>query len=223
MRPPPNADAVGYALAARRFSWLDPWAAHFREPLWIALAKATSAPFGYQVEALQGLSFVLSVAGLAACVWALWMLAPGRPSVVTGASLVVAMNASLITDAGAGGRDGVTLLLLAGAIGAAVRRPHLLPAVGAVGLGLRWEIGVAILVASAVLAVGRTIPVRALAVGGVAALVIAGPFVMNNATTFDDPMFHSNVHACSGRTLRAGTALRSLRRISTSRRGCTPS
>src|SRR5207249_5734601 len=40
-----SGDTEGYLPLARRFSFGHPWAASFREPLWIGSVKAVAAPF----------------------------------------------------------------------------------------------------------------------------------------------------------------------------------
>jgi hypothetical protein len=64
-----------------------------------------------------------------------------------------------------------------------------------VALGVRWELGLALFALSVVLVAGRVIGLRRLLLGGGLAAVLMGPFLVNNAREYDDPLFHSDIHA----------------------------
>jgi hypothetical protein len=189
-----SPDAAGYVDLAGQMSWLDPWRASAREPVWTAFVKVTTGPFGYTVDALQIAAFLVGVVALVACVWALhqigcrgWLLVAGTAA--------IALSERLIVTSGQGTRETMAVLAVAVAVGLVARSPQWLPVLAAVMLAIRWEMGVALLVVSAALLVGRVITWRRLLLGVGLAAVLMGPFVVNNAREYDDPLWHSNIHA----------------------------
>src|SRR5205085_5620803 len=61
---PLNSDSVAFIVLARRFSFLRPWRASVREPLWIASVKVVTGPFGYSGFALRVFTTGLSIVAL---------------------------------------------------------------------------------------------------------------------------------------------------------------
>lgn len=189
-----NPDAANYVRKAGELSWLDPWRASYREPLWEMFVKVTTGLFGYRVGALQVVVCVVGIAALLACVWALrsvgatgWVLVAGTAA--------IAFSERLIDTGGEGTRETTAVLVAAFAVIVVARAPRLVPILGAVMLGVRWEMGLALLAISVALAFGRVLELRRLLAGLAVAAVLVGPFLVNNAREHGDPMFHSNVHA----------------------------
>ncbi len=190
----PSPDASGYLYMARHLSWLDPWRASPREPLWIAVVKLATAPLGYRIEAMQALSCLVGVLALVACVWALRQLGC-RPWTVVAGTAAIAFSERLIVTAGQGTRETMAVLVTAVAVGLAARSPRWLAVLAAIALGVRWELGLALFALSIVLLVGRVIGLRWVLVGAALGAVLMGPFLVNNAREYDDPLFHSDIHA----------------------------
>jgi hypothetical protein len=137
---------------------------------------------------------MVGILALVVCVWALQQLGC-RGWVLVAGTAAIATSERLVSTAGQGTRETCAVLASAVAVGVAARSPRWLPLVGALLLGVRWELGLALLVLSAALTVGRVVPLRWLAAGGGVALVLMGPFVVNNAREYDDPMWHTDIHA----------------------------
>jgi hypothetical protein len=188
-----NADAAAYARLARDMSWVRPWSASFREPGWIAFVKATVGPFGYTGTNMVRLSFVLSVAALALAAFVFLDLF--RPWIAVAGVAAVAVSRQLVTDAGLGGREPVSLIVCLAAIWLAYQRPAWLPVLAAVTLAFRWEMGLALFAIVAAMGAARIIPARSLALGAASALVLMGPFLWANQRAYGDALFHSHIHA----------------------------
>jgi hypothetical protein len=190
----PNPDAFGYVDLAGQMSWLDPWRASAREPLWIAFVKVTTGPFGYTVEALQSVTFLMSVVALIACVWALWQIGC-RGWVLVAGTAAIALSERLINTAGQGTRETMAVLAAAVAVGLAARWPKWLPVLAALTLAVRWELGVSLMGLSALLILVGGVPWRRFVLGMGLAAVLMGPFIVHNAREYDDPLFHTDIHA----------------------------
>lgn len=193
---PLEADAREALLLARSFTLAEPWASSLREPLWIALVKVTTGPFGYSIVVLRVVTTLLSIAAL----FATWSLLQSRlsPPVARVALAIVSLNGILVLSAARGLREELVMLLVITGLGAAIRpRPQLAVVAGVVGALsiVRWEtalLSIAVLACAAFL---RRVP-AAVAVGAVVAVaVLAGPWLASNAARYDDPLVHSNQHA----------------------------
>lgn len=190
----PNPDAFGYLYHARLMSWADPWGAGPREPLWTLLVKVATAPAGYAVEAIQALSWVIGVLALAAAAWALRAIGCRGWIVVLGTA-ALASSERLVLTSGQGTRESTAALGAALAVGIVARAPHVLPVLAAVLAAIRWEMGVTLVALSCALAATRAIQLRWLCGSIALGSLLMGPFLVNNAREYGDPMFHSNIHA----------------------------
>lgn len=189
-------DARESLRLARSFSFLAPWKASLREPLWIAAVKLVASPFGYSPTALRTATTALSIGCLVAA-WLLFRRHLSRPVAML-ATGILSLHGLVVLSAGRGLREELVLLLvIAGLHGTLSRRPHAITisaVVGALSI-VRWEIAI-LCIALLILATAmRRVPPRVLAGASLAVVVFAGPWLASNASEFGDPLLHSNQHA----------------------------
>ena len=156
--------------------------------------KVTTGPFGYTVDTLQLVAFLIGIGSLVVCVWALRQIGCHGWTLVAGTA-AIALSERLIVTAGQGTRETTAVLVSALAVGLAARSPQWLPVLAAVTLAVRWELGVALMGLSVLLLIGRVVKWHRLLVGVGLAAVLMGPFIVNNAREYDDPLWRTDIHA----------------------------
>jgi hypothetical protein len=173
---------------AEAFDVTDPWAPSLREPLWVALVKLWSAPFGYAPGALRALTVVLSVALLvgAAVVFARHL----RPRLATAATGCVAFHGLLVFSAGRGLREelvGLLVLLCA----AVILNPHatrtstfVVAAAMAVLAAVRIEMGLLCLLLLALAVAVRQVRLSTFLLAALLAALAVGPWLANNSREY---------------------------------------
>lgn len=111
---PPGPDLTGYLRLARRYSFAHPWSASYREPLWRALLKVATGPFGYSVHSARTFTTLTSIVTLPVA-WVLFRKLVGSRNVSDRAALialaVLALSAALVRQATQGIREELTTLL----------------------------------------------------------------------------------------------------------------
>lgn len=188
-------DALDFLRLAREFSFLRPWQASSREPVFVGIVKAVAGPFGYSPGALRILSLAAGVAALVLGCYLFARLLSPTGAVV--ASAILALHKLLVYDATSGLREPLSLCLLLGVLywTRGKQRPIAAGAAAGVLMGMRWELGVLCMLWLVVLAIRRRVVVHAAAAALLVSAFVVGPFLVANARSHDDPFFHSSVHA----------------------------
>ena len=207
-RTPLDPDAREYVRLAKGFSYLRPWAASPREPLWVGLVKSATAPFGYSAHSLRVLGVVLAVAGLAAAWTFLSHVASRRVALV--ALGILALDPQLVYDAVRGLREPLTLLLmiplLATLIGGdddaqLARLRRLVPSTLVALLLVRWELGMLALVLALAAVIARRLRARRFVLAVVVGGALVAPWLVANGHRYGDALYHSNRAAVFARNL----------------------
>lgn len=193
---PLSPDAEFYLFLAHRFSFLEPWASSTREPLWVALVKVASAPFGYPAAALRALDTGFSILVVVAV--AVGLLAIGDRAVALAGTAYVALSPRLITTAPRGLRENAATLAFLPVVYYAISgdRRWRWPAAVCVGLVavVRFELApIAFVLVLARSLVDRS--PRVLAAAAAATFILAGPWLVANGHRYGDPLYASNVQA----------------------------
>lgn len=187
-RLPLEPDARGYLRLAEAFDYADPWAASLREPLWVALVKTWSAPFGYSPVALRTLTVLLSITVLAFSARLFTRHLSTR--LAAASTAVVSCHGLLVLSAGRGLREELVGLLVLVCAAVVLERDvspgrvaALVVAVAALSV-VRLEmavLAVALLLAAAAF---RQVRVIAVLLAAVAALLAAGPWLASNQRAY---------------------------------------
>lgn len=200
---PLDPDAGAYMALVKTFSWAEPWAASYGEPLWIGLLKVTTAPFDYSPLAGRIFTTLLSLVALVLA-WRLFDKVLARFAAHV-ALAFMALNGLLVFIAPRVLREELVLVLLLSLALAAVRwrrreAPAFWMAVPVALLSVvRLEMALftlGLLVILAVVATDRrrqvlsTLGLTVLLIG-----VLAGPWLVANSHRFDDAFHHSTVSA----------------------------
>lgn len=199
-RKPLDPDASEYLVLARRYSFAHPWSASYREPLWRALVKISTGPFGYSPEALRTFTTLVSIATLPVAWLLLTRLGLGRRVSLLALGLL-ALGIQLVAEAPRGLReDTVLLLFLVVAIPLLARdRSRRAGIAAGVAIGLlsvlRWEVATLAIVVCAAFALLRRGPLLAPVVGAVLLVALSGPWLLANKARHGDLLYNTKVHA----------------------------
>jgi hypothetical protein len=198
---PLDPDASEYLLLARRYSFAHPWSASYREPLWRALVKAATGPFGYSPDSLRTFTTLVSIATLPVAWILLQRLGLGRRVALIALGLL-ALSIQLVHEAPRGLReDTVLLVFLFVAIPLLARdRSRRAGIAAGVAIGLlsviRWEVASLAIVVCAAFALLRRGPALAPVVGAALLVALSGPWLVANAHRHHgDLLYNTKVHA----------------------------
>jgi hypothetical protein len=201
---PLDADAREYLLLAERYSFADPFSASYREPLWRALVKVTTGPFGYSPESLRVFTTLVSIATLPVA-WLVFRRIAARWGLHQRVSLIAlavfALSLQLIREAPRGLREDLCLLLalvVASPLltadrrrGAAVR----VAVVIALLAGIRWELAALLVVIVTLFALARRVSLLAPAAAILCFVAVSAPWLLANRARTGDLTYHSKVHS----------------------------
>jgi hypothetical protein len=198
---PLEPDASEYLLLARRYSFAHPWSASYREPLWRAMVKIATGPFGYSANSLRVFTALVSIATLPVAWILLQRLGLGRRVSLIALGLL-ALSLQLVREAPRGLReDTVLLVFLFVAIPLLARdRSRRAGIAAGVAIGLlsviRWEVASLAIIVCAAFALLRRGPVLAPVVGAVLLVALSGPWLVANAHRHNgDLLYNTKVHA----------------------------
>ena len=201
---PVGPDSSEYLLLAKRYSFAHPFAASYREPLWRAIVKVATGPFGYSQNSFRCFTAGVSIATLPVLWLALRRLAERKglgPRVPLIAFGILAFSQQLVRDAPRGLREDLCLLLFLGVAfpllaGDRSRRAAALVA-ASVGLlaAIRFELGSLALIMVVLFALARRASALAPALALVLLVTLAGPWVLANKQRHGDLLYQSKVHS----------------------------
>lgn len=201
---PLDPDASEYLLLARRYSFAHPWSASFREPLWRAIVKIATGPWGYSAHSLRIFTTAISVATLPIA-WILFRRIAVSRSVSLRAMwialAILALSAQVNREASRGLREDLCLLLFLVFAAALLTRPMTFRAAAtlAVTIGLlsviRWELASFGLVVATLFAIFRRIGWQAPVLALVAIVVFSGPWLYANRQAHGKLFYNTDVHA----------------------------
>jgi hypothetical protein len=201
---PLGADSSEYLLLARRYSFSDPFSASYREPLWRALVKLATGPFGYSPQALRVFTTVISIATLPLA-WLVFRRLASRwrlqPRVALIALAVFALSQQLVREAPRGLREGLCLLIVlvvvAPLLNADRSRRAALALAAAIGLlsSIRWELATLLLAITALFAVARRVSPLAPLLALLCLIALSGPWLLAHKERHGDISYPSKVHS----------------------------
>lgn len=199
-----DADAQEYLLLAKRYSFGDPFSASYREPLWRAIVKVTTGPFGYSPDALRTFTTFVSIATLPVA-WiffrrlaARWSLHPRLPLIGFG---LFALSQQVLRDAPRGLREDLCLLLFLAAAAPLLcadrsRRgtASIAVSIGVLSL-IRWELGTLLVAVTLLFALARRVSPAAPVGAAVCLVALSGPWLLAHKERHGDFGYPSKVHA----------------------------
>jgi hypothetical protein len=201
---PLDPDASEYLLLGRRYSFLHPWSASYREPFWRGIVKAATAPFGYSPDALRSFTTLISIATLPVAWILLRRIAAQRglgSRVPVIALAVIALSVQLMREAPRGLREDLCLLLFLFVAAPLLARDRsrraavtMALAIGALSV-IRWELATLALGACLLFALARRGPALAPALALVLVVALSGPWLLANRARHGDLFYQAKVHS----------------------------
>jgi hypothetical protein len=200
----PDSDASEYEILARHYSFAHPWSASFREPLWRALVKIATGPFGYGPHPDRIFTTAISIVALPVA----WVLLrrlrdvrklPERAAII--ALAIVALSAQTNREASRGLREDLVMLIFFVFATLLLCRPRTLrgAALLAVPVGLlsviRWEVSTFALGLTLLYCLIRKVTWAAPAFALLAIVLLSGPWLLANKHRHGQLLYNTEIHS----------------------------
>ena len=201
---PLDLDAGEYELLARRYSFAHPWSASFREPLWRALVKIATGPFGYGAHSLRIFTVLISIVALPVA----WLLLrrlitmrhlSERAAII--ALAILAVSAQTNREASRGLREDLCMLLFFVFLTFLLCRPRTFrgAALIAVPIGLlsviRWELATFAAGLTLLYCILRRVTWYAPVLAAIAIVVLSGPWLLANDHRHGELLYNANINS----------------------------
>jgi hypothetical protein len=201
---PVDPDVTQYQLLARAYSFAHPYSASFREPLWRALTKIFTGPFGYGPNSARVFTTVVSILTLPLA----WLLlrrlvrsrgVPERAAVL--ALAVLALSAQAAREASQGMREDTCLLLFLVFASLLLARPQgtrnavLVALTAGVLSVVRWELAVFATAVTLLFALARRVRPLTPVLCALAVVLCSGPWLLANRARHGQLFYNTAVHS----------------------------